>query len=379
MTKLQRHASSPFLTACRRITATPVRARPARVAGLASTLGIVVLAVGCGSGPGTPRQPAPAVTTVRAAARRVEVGLPFTGLVQPAHAVRLVALVEGRVTRVAVADGGEVAAGRLLLTLGGPQVEARRQALAAAADSARQQVAATATRLAQAQRRAQSHLAGPGELTRAERDAAASRASLADAHGALAQLDSALQVTAPVSGRFTNRQVSPGQDVAPGDPLAEILEPGSLRVTAEVMPRSSLELGKGQAAEIDRASAGPLLATVAAVQPTVGPGGTVRVWLTGKALDSLAPGTAVRGRIVAAVHEHAVTVPASAVVRDKDDRPLVFVGHATPFEERAVTTGETGPGWIEITSGLAAGDEVVTAGAYELYWAGFAQTYKVED
>ncbi|NOZ77650.1 MAG: hypothetical protein GXP48_00445, partial [Acidobacteria bacterium] len=116
-----------------------------------------------------------------------------------------------------------------------------------------------------------------------------------------------------------------------------------------------------------------------AVQPVAGEAGTIRVWLVGPALRGIEPGTAVRGLIIVAVHEHAVTVPASAVVRDRHDRPLVYTGAKAPFERTAVTTGETGPGWIEITSGITAGEPVVTQGAYELYWAAFAKEFKAED
>ena len=44
-----------------------------------------------------------------------------------------------------------------------------------------------------------------------------------------------------------------------------------------------------------------------------------------------------------------------------------------------MTTGQAGPGWIEVVSGLAAGEPVVTQGAYELYWADFAKEFKVAD
>ncbi|MCG6962893.1 MAG: efflux RND transporter periplasmic adaptor subunit [Acidobacteria bacterium] len=358
----------------------PAPAGRARSLGLAAVVGLAAVAAACGGATENPPKPAPAVTTVAAAERRVEVALPFTGRVEPAQAVRLVALIAGRVTRVKVADGARVAAGQVLLELGGPQAEAQRRDLAAAADGARQEVAAATARLAQAQRRARSHLAGPGEVTRAEQDAATSRAALAAATAALDRFDAARSVIAPVSGRFTSRRVSPGQDVSSGDSLAEILEPGSLRVNASVMPRAGFEPGTGQQAEIDRdPGSPPLRAVVTAIQPMGRPAGTVQVWLTGKALGSLVPGTAVRGRIVVAVHDHAVTVPTAAIVRDEHDRPLVFVGRTAPYRRRLVATGETGPGWIEITSGLEAGDEVVTAGAYELYWSSFAKTYKAAD
>ena len=75
----------------------------------------------------------------------------------------------------------------------------------------------------------------------------------------------------------------------------------------------------------------------------------------------------------------AVPVPTSAVVRDNEDRPLVFVAAGGTFTRRSVTTGEEGDGWVEITSGLEAGEAVVSRGAYELYWSSFGKEYKVAD
>src|SRR3989442_1025502 len=76
-------------------------------------------------------------------------------------------------------------------------------------------------------------------------------------------------------------------------------------------------------------------------------------------------GEAVFGRIVTGVHPRAVTVPVEALVPGGGDAFQVFVvdsggiAHARP-----VTVGARTESLAEILAGLAAGETVVTAGAY---------------
>jgi cobalt-zinc-cadmium efflux system membrane fusion protein len=62
----------------------------------------------------------------------------------------------------------------------------------------------------------------------------------------------------------------------------------------------------------------------------------------------------------------AVMVPATAV-QDMNGRSVVFVKISeTQFQKRAVQPGVRGNGWIEITSGLKPGEQVVTEGGFLL-------------
>ena len=57
-------------------------------------------------------------------------------------------------------------------------------------------------------------------------------------------------------------------------------------------------------------------------------------------------------------------VPAAAIVDDAG-RPIVFVQReGETFERRAVTLGARSGDQVQILEGVAAGDRVVTAGAY---------------
>ena len=85
------------------------------------------------------------------------------------------------------------------------------------------------------------------------------------------------------------------------------------------------------------------------------------------------------GTIILAAHENALAVPQAAVVRDEEERAYVFLQNRSGYRRQPVKTGIVASGWIEITSGLKAGDEVVVQGAYELLYQDFNKIYKVAD
>ena len=79
----------------------------------------------------------------------------------------------------------------------------------------------------------------------------------------------------------------------------------------------------------------------------------------------LKPGMFASLRIVLDEQNRALTVPAESVLDDKDGL-MVFVKDGDAFAPRLVSTGSRLDGFIEIVSGLEAGEEVVTAGCYQL-------------
>ena len=333
----------------------------------------------CGGSTPPSAPPPPAVRTAKVTVRTVPRKLLFLGRAESARSVALRALVDGRIVSVAAADGADLSAGTVVFRLGGARVASRRKAYRTAIRQAEAGLAAVEKRVEQARRRAAAHLAAPGESAAAEKAEAEVQTMLAEARSRSERFENALVVPAPVSGKFVDRQVSPGQDVMAGEELGEVLEPEAIRIAAQVVPVPGLSPAPGQAAEISGPADRPMSAVVDAVRPEAGAAGTVQVWLTGDALRTLAPGTAVHGWIVADLHEGAITVPEGAVVRDRSDAALVFTGSLAPYQRTQVSTGEEGEGWIEITAGLEPGMDVVVEGAYGLYWADFAEDFKVED
>jgi membrane fusion protein, heavy metal efflux system len=201
---------------------------------------------------------------------------------------------------------------------------------------------------------------------------------LAAATAQVATLTAAREVRAPFAGRLVDRRVSVGQEVAAGEELASLADATSGRVAATVLAAGEVAFDRGQEARIAAPGGGELAARVTGVAAVAAASGALRVWLAGDALATLVPGTAVSGWIVVGRHQGLV-VPAQAVVRDDQDRPYVFVGDAAPFARREVALGVSLGERVEVTSGLAAGDRVVSEGAYELLWASFATAFAVAD
>lgn len=371
------------------------------------------------------RAGAETLPTVHAERRTFTRTVSWFGTVESRHAVRVVALEAGRVVAVEAADGGTVTRGEPLFRLGGPAAERRQATLGQRVASLEQQLrlaGATVTRRRQA---LAEKLVRRDELLAAEGDQARLQNELAAARQDLADLESALDLRAPASGTFTDRQVAVGQDVAAGDVLGRIVDAGSLRVVASLYPGDG-DVAGGPGSDLDGAPvafdgvAPPAEsgAAIVRVLPDRSAAGALTVWIEGGPLDSAippagaaprwGPGEAVSGTVRLATHEGAVAVPEAAVVRDEQDRPFVFVprpagseglvtnggqdgvsdrgqagneagGGDGGYVKRAITTGLSADGWVEVTSGLDAGTAVVSEGAYELLFRDFGSIYQVPD
>jgi multidrug efflux pump subunit AcrA (membrane-fusion protein) len=74
-----------------------------------------------------------------------------------------------------------------------------------------------------------------------------------------------------------------------------------------------------------------------------------------------------------------LAVPRRALVYDEREIPYVFIKQDQHYTQQQVQTGLTADGWVEILTGLEPMDEVVTRGAYELFYRTFSHTFKVAD
>jgi multidrug efflux pump subunit AcrA (membrane-fusion protein) len=361
-----------------------------------------------------------ALPTARAARRDFALAAPWVGTVESRRSVTVVALQAGRIVSVGAADGAEVAPGDLLFRLAGPAAESRRTTLEQRVASLDERIRTAEETVALRRQALAEQLVRRDELLAAEGELAAVRAERDAARQELDALGSALALQAPIGGTFTGRRVAAGQDVAAGEALGRIVDARHLRVVASLYPPSPAGASDGQGdlegapvtfdgfrgAEADEGSDGGA-ATIARVLPERGAGGAVTVWIEGGPLDvertaeapagALPPwglGETVSGTVRLAGHADAVAVPEAAVVRDEQDRPFVFVPRpegdsgsdsdsgsddGPGYDRRAVTTGIEADGWVELTSGLDAGTEVVTEGAYELLFRDFGATYRVPD
>ncbi|WJV53902.1 efflux RND transporter periplasmic adaptor subunit [Prodigiosinella aquatilis] len=82
----------------------------------------------------------------------------------------------------------------------------------------------------------------------------------------------------------------------------------------------------------------------------------------------LLPGMFVHARLVQGVQEEGILAPQEAISHDVKGRPYVYVVKTdNTIEQRYITTGEMNNGQWQVTSGLSAGEKVVTEGIQNIH------------
>ena len=219
---------------------------------------------------------------------------------------------------------------------------------------------------------AEAHLAG---LQKIGRSAAlnSAKGQLASAKGAyqaaLANLQYS-QIRSPITGVVTDRPLYEGQMATAGTPLMTIMDLQHVIGRAYVSPEQAALLHLGDSATLDPGQDhSAVTAKVTVVSPALDPNSTtVQVWVeTRNPGDRLKPGSTVGLKIVAKSVKDALVVPAEAVLTAQDGSTSVMVIGADDIaHQTAVKTGIRENGEVQIVSGLKAGQQVVTAGAYAL-------------
>jgi len=302
----------------------------------------------------------------------------FMGKVVPKTKVEVVARVSGQIVSVHVADETRIKKGDLLFTLGGPEVEKTLKAFEVRLKALRKEIALAEEAVRLKDKGVKAKIVPYGELLSAKEHLLSLEAELEALKAELTSFKAGLQVKAPISGIFTRRRVSIGQDVEKGTVLAEVVDPQALWIKATVfLPHKTPLCGKSA---LIKAQSHFIRGQVTRVSPQhTSAGGTV-VFLEGKEIfRNFAPGQTVSGEIILEEHKGALALPAEAVVYDEEERAYVFVKSGRAFKKRRVKTGLADNGFIEIVSGLKGKEEVVIQGAYELFHRNFNQIYKVPD
>jgi membrane fusion protein (multidrug efflux system) len=204
--------------------------------------------------------------------------------------------------------------------------------------------------------------AGPGRTVDETRAALQSNGAKVDL--ARARLDK-MKIAAPFAGIVGLRRVSVGDYVSSGDDLVTLASIDPIKVDFRIPERFLADLHPGQelAVEVDAFPGRTFRGRVFAVDPQIDANGR-SIALRAEVPNPdrlLRPGLFSRIRLVLEVRENAVTIPEEAVVPQGDNRFVYTVVDGKAVKTR-ITLGLRGPGWVEVTSGLAAGDIVVTAG-----------------
>ncbi|MGZ6126193.1 MAG: efflux RND transporter periplasmic adaptor subunit, partial [Myxococcales bacterium] len=253
------------------------------------------------------------------------------------------------VEHVLVREGSKVASGAVLVRLADRDVRAQLEA------------ARAGLLAAQANERRVRGLVESGHAPPAQLDPLV--AQRAQAEGQVASLRAALaysEVRAPFAGVVLRKMVSPGDMVAPGQPMIE-LAGAALEIVAGV---SELEARAVEPAADLPFMAGEVegVARVSALSPgsdAVSHRGTLRATVLSSS-GPLRPGDFARLQLPSATGEERIWVPRSALVR-RGDLAGVFVATDGRAELRWLALGDDRGDPVAIRAGLSPADAVVRA------------------
>jgi Cu(I)/Ag(I) efflux system membrane fusion protein len=176
---------------------------------------------------------------------------------------------------------------------------------------------------------------------------------------------------APAGGVATEKNVVQGQQVQAGMQLYRIVDYSHVWVVGEAFQQDAPLLKVGRPAEItvDFAPGRAFNGTISWVSPSLDPTTRtiqVRVDVANSPAGELKPGMTATMRIAAAAGAPVLSVSEQAVIHT-GSRTLVMVatggGH---FAQRDLSLGTSADGFVQVTTGLSAGEQVVTSGQFLL-------------
>lgn len=369
---------------------------PWRLAAFVLALGALLAAAGCSSRPeaqhaaasDTPQN----VTMTPAQRQRIRLlsvaqasfhrAIETTGVVDfdNDQATGVLAPFSGPVLRVLVTPGEQVRRGQPLALVDSPDfaaaIGAYRKALASARNA--RKLADTDQDLLQHEGVSQREAAqAQTDAASAEADRDAARQALValdvDA-GTIAAIEAGRTVTraqgvirAPIAGTVAEKLISPGQLLQAGTtPCFTVADLSKVWVMAQVPSTELAGIRLGDPAQVDAGVPGGKLAgTVDNIAAVVNPDTravAARI-VVANPQGALRKQMYVRVRIQSRQASEGLLVPASALLRDDDNLPFVYLAQADgSFVRRHVTTGSrTGDDYL-VSDGLKPGEQIVVDG-----------------
>jgi len=202
------------------------------------------------------------------------------------------------------------------------------------------------------------------------------RSERTQARAALAQAEKRLRntrVTAPFAGTVEERFVQPGEQVAPNDPVARVIDVQPAKVVAGVPERYAGDIEKGNELRIRFQSArlGERTGTVTFVGSAIDPDSrTFTIEATIANADrTIKPEMVTQIRLDRTTIEDALVIPRPAVVRDEAGTHVYTLERTDSTaiaQKRDIELGPSTGARVAVESGLQASDEIVVVGQTNL-------------
>ena len=312
--------------------------------------------------------PVEAVTTAVATQQTWNPVLASVGSITVENGITISAEVAGTVAKITCESGAQVAAGALLAQLDVRVEEAQLKSAEARVELAR----LNAERVRDMRRQA--------TVAQADLDAAEAqyKGATADAE-ALRALIEKKTFRAPFDGRLGIRQVSVGQFVNNGNPIVTLESLDPLYVDFSLPQQNTTDLAVGQEVRVttDGAAGTAFTGRISAIDPRVDPSSRslrVRATIT-NAGEKLRPGMFANVEVVMPSSSPVIVIPSSAVLYAPYGDSVFIVetrkneqGVATKVVRQSfVRLGIPRGDFVAVISGVKAGDEIVSTGAFKLH------------
>ena len=313
--------------------------------------------------PGKPELPSRSVRVARAESHPMERTLHVVGTLSAHEEATVAAQVAGQIEKNRVDLGDRVTAGQELALIDTTSYDALTRQSAAQLARATAVAASAAQSLKRVQDLQKDKIASSSDLDLAVAEADKSKADVkaAEAADAIARLNlDRSRVKAPFDGAVAQRIANVGDYVAIGTPILKLVKTDPLRLRLEVPERESAVVRVGQAVRITVEGDTNIYAgSIARVAPAIvdadrmlpveadvpNPGG-------------LRVGLFAHAEIVVNAHDQAISVPANALTVFAGIEKVVAFKDGKA-QEKTATTGRRGPDWVEILSGVNAGETLV--------------------
>jgi RND family efflux transporter MFP subunit len=306
-----------------------------------------------------------------------------TGTVHAFHKARITAETQGRVVARVVEPGAVIEAGDVLVELESSRLELEVRRMEASLRAAR-------TVLAHAKREFErgERLAAESAISTQRRDdlrLAVDRAgdelalALVARDTARRNLEDA-RIQAPFDGTVDSIDVSVGDFVSPGTPVATMVDLSRVRIFGGVTAREAARLRSGTAARASFADLGgrsfeATLRSVGRVADSSDGTFEIELWMD-NAETLMRDGLVARIELPQGNTEEFVLAPREALLR-RNGRPEVFVvvdeGGRKVARSRILRTGRSDGKWIEVVEGLESGDRIIYDGQFALEDGSFVE------
>ena len=267
--------------------------------------------------------------------------------------VTVVARTQGTLEELLVEEGDRVGEGQLLARLDKTELSLRVE---------QDEVALGQARASHSRRQAlfERQLLSEEDYESARNQLANAEVALKESRLNLAYAD----IRAPIAGMLMQRNVEVGDLVRANEELFAVADLEPLLARIRIPEKRVRQVQAGQRAEITAAGSeeDPVTAQVRMINPGVDPqSGTVKVTLEVSAGTGLKPGMFVTVRLITDVRAATLVIPKKALVLETDEDD-VFVVEEGRARRRGVELGYVSGDLVEVVSGLAEGEAVITIG-----------------